>query len=276
MEQLTASIQGDYDEFQHSSSPWQLMYVPGREPPPLSFIGGDFCTANNNIDFFSETTAVGSSCDAFSFLDIPNFLAEDLLPGQTASCPVGLLANFEQNAVAMLPSSALVACEQQPRKAAKLKRKSSNARMGYCQHPKHVAYRQEQPKYIYTASSESRVQCTQGGSAQDKTVVRLSAPRRGRPPKGTRAIDLQTINMTKTGCPSVSGGSDCPPSIAFPWKMTVRPLPKRLEAVVGCEQIRVCLTCLKRSDQDPEYLSHPKYVRPVQKPATISRKYSNT
>ncbi|KAI7870420.1 hypothetical protein BDF14DRAFT_1879387 [Spinellus fusiger] len=68
-----------------------------------------------------------------------------------------------------------------------------------------------------------------------------STPRRGRPPKGTKEyprLELSAILMT------------------------VRPLPKRLEPVVGLFNIRVCLTCLKRSDLDEEYLCHPLYIGP--------------
>ncbi|KAJ8661282.1 hypothetical protein O0I10_003032 [Lichtheimia ornata] len=96
------------------------------------------------------------------------------------------------------------------------KRKTSNARMGYCEHPKHVLYRQEP----FTLGA---------------------TPRRGRPPKGTKASDLV-----------------CPP-------LTVRPLPRRLEMVVGKKNICVCLTCLKRTDLDTEYIVHPAYIGPQQK-----------
>lgn len=96
------------------------------------------------------------------------------------------------------------------------KRKTSNARMGYCEHPKHFLYRQEP----FTLGA---------------------TPRRGRPPKGTKASDIV-----------------CPP-------LTVRPLPRRLEMVVGKKNICVCLTCLKRTDLDAEYLVHPAYIGPQQK-----------
>jgi hypothetical protein len=66
-------------------------------------------------------------------------------------------------------------------------------------------------------------------------------PRRGRPPKGTKSSDLTH-----------------PSEIV----MTTRPLPKRLEAVVGQANIHVCLTCLKRSDLDSDYLTHSAYLGP--------------
>ncbi|KAI8143164.1 hypothetical protein BJV82DRAFT_578885 [Fennellomyces sp. T-0311] len=103
----------------------------------------------------------------------------------------------------------------------KRRRTSSNARVGYCQHPKHLNYRQE-------------------------ATVAPPTPRRGRPPKGTKAIDRKTAKEGHV------------------WPMTVRPLPKRLEKVVGQSNIKVCLTCLKRSDLDKEYLAHPAYIGPQQ------------
>lgn len=193
-----------------------------------------------------------------------------------APSSVALSPNLAQNTTAaMLASSDVYSCEQQPRKIVKPKRKCSNARMGYCEHPKHIIYRQEQPTYISIASPESDTPCAQGSGSRDKAIVRLSVPRRGRPPKGTRAIDLQTISMVRASSSDVPAESNCLPLLSFPWKMTVRPLPKRLEDVVGCEHIRVCLTCLKRSDQDPEYLNHPRYIGPTQKPAAVSRRWSN-
>ncbi|KAF7725819.1 hypothetical protein EC973_009242 [Apophysomyces ossiformis] len=104
----------------------------------------------------------------------------------------------------------------------KMKKKrtfSSRASLGICKHPKHTVYRQLPTK-------------------------QLSTPRRGRPPKGTKAAEL---HLSKT---------------PLTLEMTVRPLPKRLEPVVGQKDIRVCLTCLKRTDMDPAYTSHPFYVKP--------------
>ncbi|KAI9015764.1 hypothetical protein CLU79DRAFT_837881 [Phycomyces nitens] len=95
-------------------------------------------------------------------------------------------------------------------------KKSSNARLGYCQHPKHAYYR------IHGLHPHPP-----------------STPRRGRPPKGVASVPSQHI-------------------------MTVRPLPKRLEQVVGESNIKVCLTCLKRSDLDQEYISNPLYIGPQQ------------
>lgn len=108
------------------------------------------------------------------------------------------------------------------------KKRISNARIGYCQHPKHMFYRQEQHE-----SSDNAI---------------ANTPRRGRPPKGTKAIEKK--QWMDAFCQPVA------------WAMTVRPLPRRLENVVGLKDIRVCLTCLKRSDTDPQYLKHPAYVAP--------------
>ncbi|ORX54360.1 hypothetical protein DM01DRAFT_326585 [Hesseltinella vesiculosa] len=66
-------------------------------------------------------------------------------------------------------------------------------------------------------------------------------PRRGRPPKGTKGSEQH---------------------VSHPILMTTRPLPKRLAAVVGQSNLFVCLTCLKRSDVDLDYLGHPLYVGP--------------
>ncbi|KAL0075959.1 hypothetical protein J3Q64DRAFT_1610613, partial [Phycomyces blakesleeanus] len=93
---------------------------------------------------------------------------------------------------------------------------SSNARLGYCQHPKHMYYR------VHGLHPHPP-----------------STPRRGRPPKGVASVPSQHL-------------------------MTVRPLPKRLEQVVGESSIKVCLTCLKRSDLDQAYTSHPLYIGPQQ------------
>ncbi|KAI9321519.1 hypothetical protein BX666DRAFT_2118333 [Dichotomocladium elegans] len=97
---------------------------------------------------------------------------------------------------------------------------ASNARLGYCQHPKHQMY---------------RLDASMTGSPLGAT------PRRGRPPKGSKASDLIVPALT------------------------IRPLPKRLEKVVGFKDICVCLTCLKRTDLDREYLSNPAYVGPQHK-----------
>ncbi|KAI8371776.1 uncharacterized protein BYT42DRAFT_647549 [Radiomyces spectabilis] len=103
-------------------------------------------------------------------------------------------------------------------------RNKSNARLGYCQHPKHIVYRQQPSTHA------------------------TSTPRRGRPPKGTKTADKHLFGL--------------PGSTSSPLQMTVRPLPKRLEAVVGHKNIRVCLTCLKRTDADADYLAHPFYIAP--------------
>jgi hypothetical protein len=72
-------------------------------------------------------------------------------------------------------------------------------------------------------------------ASQTKKVAK-TVPRRGRPPKGSNKVV----------------------------ELTVRPLPKRLEAVVGKKNIKVCLTCLKRSDMDKDYVTHSLYVGPQQ------------
>ncbi|KAG0165292.1 hypothetical protein DFQ30_008648, partial [Apophysomyces sp. BC1015] len=70
---------------------------------------------------------------------------------------------------------------------AKKQRPSSSARIGFCKHPKHALYRQHTAKQVTT-------------------------PRRGRPPKGTKAADFLVSDNRHL------------------LEMTVRPLPKRLEA----------------------------------------------
>ncbi|KAI8972990.1 hypothetical protein BDB01DRAFT_854217 [Pilobolus umbonatus] len=99
-----------------------------------------------------------------------------------------------------------------------LKKPKKVTKIGQCEHPKHILYRQEQ--YLLPHAQ--------------------SAPRRGRPPKGSKSIDMDT--------PIV--------------ELTVRPLPKRLEAVVGKANIKVCLTCLKRTDIDHEYIHSHLYIKP--------------
>ncbi|KAI9494464.1 hypothetical protein BDB00DRAFT_818149 [Zychaea mexicana] len=141
------------------------------------------------------------------------------------------LNHYQQSPAAITDAStekkAGNAVSKQRQQSTKKRRSTSNARMGYCQHPKHLNYREE---------NNSAVTCTKAALT----------PRRGRPPKGTKAIDKKAV---KEG---------------YVWAMTVRPLPKRLEAVVGYANIKVCLTCLKRSDTDLEYLAHPAYVGPQQ------------
>ncbi|KAI8076748.1 uncharacterized protein BX664DRAFT_318483 [Halteromyces radiatus] len=105
--------------------------------------------------------------------------------------------------------------------------KKRNTRVGYCEHPKHVFYRQ----YPHQRKEEDK-----------KWDGVMRTPRRGRPPKGTTS-------------------TDCHLSL-YQIAMTTRPLPKRLEAVVGYSNIHVCLTCLKRSDMDLDYLMHPAYIGP--------------
>ncbi|KAI9268909.1 hypothetical protein BDA99DRAFT_502967 [Phascolomyces articulosus] len=135
----------------------------------------------------------------------------------------------------------------------KRKRKStSNARIGYCQHPKHIDYREENS--INTSCSSSPPQCAMKAASLSSSSSTTMTPRRGRPPKGTKAIDKKGVEE------------------GYIWAMTVRPLPKRLEAVVGQVNIKVCLTCLKRSDLDQEYLTHPAYIGPQQQHVHHKRK----
>lgn len=121
-----------------------------------------------------------------------------------------------------------------------------NTRVGYCEHPKHELYRH--PDYqSFPSRPEPTCRQTRCRQLCDDHHFLLHhqespvTPRRGRPPKGTKPLDLTH-----------------PLGIA----MTTRPLPKRLEAVVGGSNIHVCLTCLKRSDLDTEYLTHPAYLGP--------------
>lgn len=71
-------------------------------------------------------------------------------------------------------------------------------------------------------------------SANSSTVT----PRRGRPPKGSKSTDIFETAQLKR-------------------------LPKRLEPVVGRQEIYVCLTCLRRSDEDIEYVTSPNYIPPI-------------
>ncbi|CAO3675142.1 unnamed protein product [Umbelopsis ramanniana] len=71
-------------------------------------------------------------------------------------------------------------------------------------------------------------------NAAQSTVV----PRRGRPPKGSKPTDVTETAQLKR-------------------------LPKRLEPVVGVQDAHVCLTCLRRTDDDFEYHMNPDYVPPT-------------
>ncbi|CAO3650276.1 unnamed protein product [Mucor fragilis] len=140
----------------------------------------------------------------------------------------------------------------------------SNTRLGQCEHPKHSLYRQE--KYILS---------THGVLPSDdlsSTTSLQSLPRRGRPPKGSKSSEFvystspipvfpedTTADASSSSLPASSTiHVPCYPMV----ELTVRPLPKRLEAVVGRSSIKVCLTCLKRSDLDPAYLQDAAYVGP--------------
>lgn len=147
----------------------------------------------------------------------------------------------------------------------------SNTRLGKCEHPKHCLYRQE--KYILS---------THGPFAVDETTTVTaiqSIPRRGRPPKGSKATEFVYStspipnnnadvddNAVVETFPIADNTTTAVPTATTPYypmvELTVRPLPKRLEAVVGKSNIKVCLTCLKRSDMDPAYLQDQAYVGP--------------
>ncbi|KAI9475618.1 MAG: hypothetical protein EXX96DRAFT_573955 [Benjaminiella poitrasii] len=130
----------------------------------------------------------------------------------------------------------------QPKKATKI---------GYCEHPKHVLYRQE--RHVVVSSQ-------QGTGSSDVSSIMKATPRRGRPPKGSKATDF-IYSSSASGFTSGFAYQDHYYPIV---ELTVRPLPKRLEAVVGKSNIKVCLTCLKRSDLDPDYLNDKAYVGPQQ------------
>ncbi|KAI8378902.1 hypothetical protein BD560DRAFT_460156 [Blakeslea trispora] len=118
-------------------------------------------------------------------------------------------------------------------------RRSSSTKFGYCEHPKHNYYRQE--KYLWASST------------LDQALVMKAIPRRGRPPKGSKSSEHLLSSLPHSTDELVQF-----PSV----ELTVRSLPKRLESVVGKSNIKVCLTCLKRSDTDPDYLKNEFYVGP--------------
>ncbi|KAI8087941.1 uncharacterized protein B0P05DRAFT_635165 [Gilbertella persicaria] len=121
-------------------------------------------------------------------------------------------------------------------------RKSTSTKLGHCEHPKHVYYRQE--RHLLMSNSP------------DEASVMKAVPRRGRPPKGSKSTEY----VLSTSSVHYSHEFSYYPLV----ELTVRPLPKRLEAVVGKPNIKVCLTCLKRSDTDPDYLKDALYVGPQQ------------
>lgn len=118
------------------------------------------------------------------------------------------------------------------------KSSSIQTKIGRCEHPKHVIYRQE--KYTLMPST----------ATADETSVMKTVPRRGRPPKGSKLSELDEFPVSPVNYPIV--------------ELTVRPLPKRLEKVVGKSNIKVCLTCLKRSDSDDDYINCELYIPPQQ------------
>ncbi|CAO3611244.1 unnamed protein product [Cunninghamella echinulata] len=134
---------------------------------------------------------------------------------------------------------------------------NNNNRVGICEHPKHIYYRKYNSNInhilsipsLFSSSSpllspSSVYSPTTTISQETIKAVTQSIPRRGRPPKGFKSngvpMDSQYCHIT----------------------MTVRSLPKRLEPVVGKKNIFVCLTCLKRTDTDLDYLTNPLYIGP--------------
>lgn len=145
-------------------------------------------------------------------------------------------------------------------KPIKKRTSTTNTRLGQCEHPKHGLYRQE--KYILSAH---------GGLSTDEIFTATSIqsiPRRGRPPKGSKSTEfvystsLVTTPMAEEDIEPPTSNVITPTPFYPMVELTVRPLPKRLEAVVGKTNIKVCLTCLKRSDMDPVYLKDAAYVGP--------------
>lgn len=136
------------------------------------------------------------------------------------------------------------------------KKKHSNSKssfqtkIGRCEHPKHIIYRQE--KYTLMSST----------ATPDETSAMKTIPRRGRPPKGSKPSELDTFLISPINYPIV--------------ELTVRPLPKRLEKVVGKSNIKVCLTCLKRSDTDIEYINCKLYIPPQQIHKKNKKVYSSS
>lgn len=129
-----------------------------------------------------------------------------------------------------------------PSKGAK---KPASAKLGQCEHPKHILYRQEKYKLLPS-------------SCPEETSMMKTVPRRGRPPKGSK-----TSEFLFSTSPIISKDIDSFQLPHYPIvELTVRPLPRRLEAVVGRSNIKVCLTCLKRSDTDPDYLKDQHYIGP--------------
>ncbi|KAI8074420.1 hypothetical protein BC940DRAFT_315041 [Gongronella butleri] len=119
------------------------------------------------------------------------------------------------------PSTSAAAAVATPK--SRKRTRSSNTRLGFCEHPQHYDYRQSSGgDWPSTGASGSSM-------ATSATPIKAHLPRRGRPPKGMRAANRQL------GLHDVI--------------MTTRPLPRRLAAVVGLPNLYVCLTCLKRSDQ---------------------------
>ncbi|CAO3618105.1 unnamed protein product [Cunninghamella blakesleeana] len=202
----------------------------------------------------------------------------------TSYLPIDNL-NTLNNDIFISPSISDFESSTGPRKI-KCTKINNNTRVGICEHPKHVYYREYNssinsilsiPSLFFPSSSSSSSSSSLSSSSspslsssptssysssslsestfskspdylltipQDMIKATQSIPRRGRPPKGFKSngvpINNQYSHIT----------------------MTIRSLPKRLEPVVGKKNIFVCLTCLKRTDLDWDYLTSPLYIGP--------------
>lgn len=169
-----------------------------------------------------------------------NFLAFLSLLSASEPTPSSSLFSLQDGQLEASISASLLSANKSKTKSGVKRSSSAGSKIGQCEHPKHVLYRRE--KHTFMPSSET--------SSAMKTV-----PRRGRPPKGSK-----TTEFLLSTSPIDQGESYYYPIV----ELSVRPLPKRLEAVVGKSNIKVCLTCLKRSDVDEEYVHHEAYIGPQQ------------
>lgn len=228
----------------------------------------DYCNENNNSSYYNGQRPVniprpsqerilyedilGYTNDTFTMQEEDqidpmmdqNFLAFLSLlsasePTPAPSSSLFLLQDgpFERNT-----SSPLLNATKHTKKGSSGVKRSSSAgsKIGQCEHPKHVLYRREKHTLMPPSETNSAM----------KTV-----PRRGRPPKGSK-----TTEFLFSTSPVDQGENQFYPIV----ELSVRPLPKRLETVVGKSNIKVCLTCLKRSDVDEEYIHHEAYIGPQQ------------
>ncbi|ORZ19616.1 hypothetical protein BCR42DRAFT_489529 [Absidia repens] len=174
-----------------------------------------------------------------------------------------------------------------------------NSRVGFCEHPKHGLYRQSHPNnktvhnqlppqyasqhhhhhYHHQNTCQKHIckklchhhhflhhhnQQEEASSSANASIA--ATPRRGRPPKGTKPSErlsyCSPIDLSLAIDHHFNNEDNNSSSIYNHIAMTIRPLPKRLESVVGKANIHVCLTCLKRSDMDFDYLMNPAYIGP--------------